>query len=395
MRPLTNPIRRYAWGSRTALASLQRRPAPTPEPEAELWMGAHPTAPSLLSDEDGSVPLTEAIDADPSAALGEAVADQFGGRLPYLFKILAAAQPLSLQAHPDSEQARVGFAAEEAAGLARTASVRNYADPYHKPELLVAIEEFHALCGFRGPDATAALLGSFGVPALKPVIAALEAGPVSTRLRSAVETLMRWPVDDRMGLVAAVAEAGRSFSSRGESYALAADLGQRYPGDVGVVVALLLNQVRLRPDEAVFMPAGNLHAYLAGVGVEVMAASDNVIRGGLTPKHVDVSELLRVLRYEVMSDPVLRAMPVSPGVVTWAAPVREFSLVKAVADAAAGPVSVPGAGPRILVCVQGAARLSVGTQVRRVTSGESVFVAATEPSVEVSGDAVIFQVAPG
>ena len=289
MRPLTNPIRRYAWGSRTAIASLQRRPAPTPEPEAELWMGAHPTAPSLLSDEDGSVPLTEAIDGDPSAALGEAVVDQFGGRLPYLLKILAAAQPLSLQAHPDSEQARVGFAAEEAAGLARDAPVRNYADRYHKPELLVAIEEFDALCGFRDPDATAALLGSVGVPALKPVIAALEAGPVAMRLRSAVEILMRWPSGDRAGLVAAVAEAGRSLSSRGESYALAANLGRRYPGDVGVVVALLLNQVRLRPDEAVFMPAGNLHSYLAGVGVEVMAASDNVIRGGLTTKHVDVA----------------------------------------------------------------------------------------------------------
>jgi len=144
VRPLTNPIRRYAWGSRTALASLQRRPAPTPEPEAELWMGAHPTAPSLLSDEDGSIPLTEAIDGDPSAALGEAVVAEFGSRLPYLLKILAAAQPLSLQAHPDSEQARAGFAAEEAAGLARDAPVRNYADPYHKPELLVAIEEFDA-----------------------------------------------------------------------------------------------------------------------------------------------------------------------------------------------------------------------------------------------------------
>jgi len=398
--PLTNPIRAYAWGSRTAIATLQRRPVPSAQPEAELWMGAHPAAPSLLAGEAGPMPLTEVIARDPEAALGRPVVERFGPRLPYLMKVLAAARPLSLQAHPDAEQARAGYAAE--AGLAPDDPVRNYRDPFHKPELLVAVEPFEALCGFRAPRESAERLAALGVPDLAPVVDALGSGSPAQGLRRAVELLMAWPAGRRADLVASVAGAGREptdAAGRGpaDSARLAARLGDLFPQDIGVVVALLLNHVRLRPGQAVFMPAGTPHAYLCGFGVEAMAASDNVLRGGFTEKHVDVAELLRVLRYEVLADPVVRPTPLAPGVTGWSVPVEEFALARVVVPAGSVPVAVPGAGPRILVCLHGRARLRTSGPVHDLAGGESVFVPGREPPVEVGGEAgtVVFQTSIG
>lgn len=381
MKNLINPVRDYAWGSRTALASLRGEAVPSLTPEAEMWMGAHPSAPSVVSEQDGQVPLSEVIAKDPVPVLGAAVIDRFGPRLPYLLKLLAAAEPLSLQAHPDLAQAAAGFAAEQRSGA------RNYNDDNHKPELLVAVDEFEGLCGFRDPLASATLLASLGVAELDPVIRALRTGPAADGLRQAVELLMTWPDQDRPNLVAAVVASG---------HPLAADLGRRYPGDVGVVVALLLNHIRLRPDEAAYMPAGNLHAYLSGFGVEIMAASDNVLRGGLTVKPVDVPELLRVLRYEVLEDPVVRPVAVGPGLSGWPVPVDDFQLVKAevpgTTDIGDATVELPGGGPRIVCCLRGPAVLRSGEQTTELTPGQSVFVAATEPAVRVSGaGAVVFQ----
>jgi mannose-6-phosphate isomerase len=395
--PLTNPIRTYAWGSHTVLAALQRRAVPSAEPEAELWIGAHPTAPSHLAHPGGPVALNEAIAADPEATLGRAVADRFGPRLPYLLKVLAATQPLSLQAHPDAERARAGFAAE--AGLAADDPRRNYRDPYHKPELLVAIEPFEALCGFRDPDASAALMASFGVPELTALVEALSAGSAPERLRRAVELLMAWPAARRADLIAAVTKAGGSAAPGSAVHGLAARLGGLYPDDVGVLVALLLNHLRLRPGEGVFMPPGTLHAYLSGVGVEVMAASDNVLRGGLTPKHVDVAELLRSLRYEVTPDPVVRSSEMGPGVTGWTVPAEEFALTRVEVPPGADPVVVDGRGPRVVAGLSGVARLRCAGQEQRVGGGDAVFVPAGEPAVEVAADggdgAVVFQTAVG
>jgi mannose-6-phosphate isomerase len=380
--PLKNPIRPYAWGSRTVLAALQSRPVPSPEPEAEMWLGAHPTAPSLVPGPDGPVPLSDAIAADPQATLGDGVQSRFGNRLPYLMKVLAAESPLSLQAHPDSGQAWQGFTREETAG----ATVRNYVDPFHKPELLVALGEFDALCGFRDPDESARELAGLRVAALAPVVAALRTGEVEQRLRTAVEMLLGWPKSDRAALATAVASTG---------HPLAARLAEHYPADLGMVVALLLNHVRLSPGEAVFMPAGNLHAYLSGAGVEIMAASDNVLRGGLTPKHVDPAELIRVLRYEVLGEPVHKPVVLSAGLLGWQSPdVAEFALIQATVPGGVG-VTLPGSGPRIVLCVRGNAEVCTDAdRVCRLSSGDSVFVAASEPPVEVSGDAVLFQAGP-
>ncbi|MCW3814694.1 mannose-6-phosphate isomerase, class I [Micromonospora sp. DR5-3] len=352
MELLQGRIRDYAWGSRTAIAELQGRPVPSDGPEAELWLGAHPGAPATVDRDGTAVSLTELLLAEPAHWLGERVVGRFGTRLPFLLKVLAADAPLSLQAHPDAEQARVGHAAD-------TERV-NYVDPYHKPELLVALSEFEALCGFREPAESAAALAAFGVPALEPVVAALRTGPAG--LREAVRLLLSWPAAERAGLVAAVLTA----EVAGPDAVLARSLAVDYPADPGVLVALLLHHVRLAPGEAIWMPAGNLHAYLRGTGVEIMAASDNVLRGGLTPKRVDVDELLRVLRFEVLDEPVVAPVPVAPGVVTWPVPVDDFALHRV--EVAGGPgVRLALPGPRVVLCRAG--KLAVDDGVGAVVLG--------------------------
>ncbi|WP_229399636.1 mannose-6-phosphate isomerase, class I [Micromonospora okii] len=347
MEPLHGPIRDYPWGSRSAIAGLQGRPVPSAGPEAELWLGAHPGAPATVHRDGAAVSLLDLLAAEPGRWLGERAVERFGPRLPFLLKVLAADAPLSLQAHPDAEQARSGYAAD----AARPAGERNYVDPHHKPELLVALSPFEALCGFRDPAASAAALAGFGVPALDPVVTALRGGAAG--LRDAVRLLLSWPPADRATLVADVLAA----EAAGPDAELVRGLAAHYPADPGVLVALLLHHVRLAPDEAIWMPAGNLHSYLGGTGVEIMAASDNVLRGGLTPKRVDVDELLRVLRFEVLGDPVVTPEQVSDEVVRWPVPVDDFALHRVRTGAATPPVRLAVSGPRVVLCRSG--RLSV------------------------------------
>ena len=388
VRRLRGAVRPYAWGSRTVLAQLQGRPSPSDELEAELWLGAHPGDPATLQEPGEPVSLAELIAHDPKGQLGAEVVDEFGVRLPYLMKVLAADAPLSLQAHPDAEYARAAFAAQEA----DPAAPRNYTDGFHKPEMLVALTPFDALCGFRAPDVSAAVLEELQVPALVPVVAELRTGV--TGLRAAVRTLLTWPEGDRPGLVQAVVAAASAKPADhpyATSFVLAEDLAAHYPGDPGVLVALLLNQVRLAPGEAIWMPAGNLHAYLNGAGVEIMAASDNVLRGGLTPKRVDVDELLRVLRFEVLDEVVLPAADVAPGVVTWPVPAREFVLHRVQVDSDRPSVTLPVQGPRVVLCVRGAVAVvdAHGGEVT-VPTGAAAFAAADDGTVTVTGTGEVF-----
>ncbi len=385
--PLTGVIRPYAWGSRTVLADLQGRPSPSAGPEAELWLGAHPGDPSTVAGPDGPVSLAALIAADPKAQLGEQVEGRFGPRLPYLLKVLAAETPLSLQAHPDLAYAREAFARQEA----DLGEPKNYTDANHKPEMLVAITPFEALCGFRSPAVAAAAIEAFGLPALAPVLVALRAGD----LRTAVHTLLSWPEPERAGLIdAVVAAAGQSTADHphAASFALAADLAGHYPGDPGVLVALLLNHVRLQPGEALWMPAGNLHAYLRGAGVELMAASDNVLRGGLTPKRVDVDELLKVLRFEVLDDPILRGSTLAPGVSTWSVPVPDFALWRVDLAGTGAPVEVPAVGPRIILALSG--EIFVGESVDGtpvdLVAGAAAFAPAEAGRVKLAGTGQVF-----
>ncbi|GAB3139291.1 mannose-6-phosphate isomerase, class I [Micromonospora sonneratiae] len=396
MEPMSSRIRDYAWGSRSVLAELQGRPVPSDGPEAELWLGAHPGSPSSVEHNGQPVSLIDLLAAEPRRWLGDEVVARFGARLPFLLKVLAAERPLSLQVHPNSEQARAGYAAEQARAAStepaeqaeqadpagRVLPPRNYVDPYHKPEMLVALSPFEALCGFRDPKVSADVFEAFRVPTLDPVVAALRTGPEG--LREAVQLLLTWPEADRAALVDAVvtADVASDFAPQA---ALARQLAGQYPADPGVLVALLLNHVSLAPGEAIWMPAGNLHAYLRGAGVELMATSDNVLRGGLTPKHVDVPELLRVLCFEVLDDPVVASVPVTPGVVTWPIEIDDFALHSVRLDEVTSQVRLTPTGPRVVLCVAGRIEVGDAAGTIAISQGQAAFGAADGGPLTLSG----------
>ncbi|MFH8620261.1 mannose-6-phosphate isomerase, class I [Streptomyces sp. NPDC017979] len=372
MDRLTNPIRPYAWGSTTAIPALLGT-APTGEPQAELWLGAHPGAPSHLD----RGPLDAVIAADPVRELGSRVVGAYGPHLPFLLKLLAAGAPLSLQVHPDLAQAREGYAAEERAGIPVDAPHRNYKDANHKPELICALTPFDGLCGFRAPAASADLIAGLGVDSLKPYVDVLHAHPEDAALREVLTAVL---TAERTAVAETVAEAAAAATRLGGPYAPYAQLAHHYPGDPGVIAAMLLNHVRLQPGEALYLGAGVPHAYLDGLGVEIMANSDNVLRCGLTPKHVDVPELLRVVRFEATDPAVLRPEASPSGEEVYDTPAPEFRLSRHVLAADATPCDVTAPGPQILLCTAG--RVTAGELT--LAQGESVFVPAGDMA-EISG----------
>ena len=386
---LTNTVRHYPWGSRTVIPELLGEADPGGQPCAELWLGAHPGGPSVLDD---GTPLDKAIAARPDVLLGAPVRERFGDRLPFLMKVLAADRPLSLQAHPTSAQAVVGFAAEEAAGVPRDAPTRTFRDPFHKPELLLALTPFEALCGFRPVGESLHCLAKLQVPELRPTIAAL----ARAGLRAAIPQLIALSAEHRSALVDAVAEAARGFVAAHDpefinTYRWAAALAETYPADPGVVISLMCNHLKLAPGEAVFLPAGNLHAYLSGAGVEVMASSDNVIRGGLTVKHVDLAALLEVLDFTDGRVPILHPV-LGPGGMRYPVPVADFDLTRIQLDRGSG--SLTTAGPQVLLCTEGAAVLGSADGELRLEKGRSAFVPAGAP-LTARGPAVLYRTTTG
>ena len=395
MDRLENTVRPYAWGSTTALPELLGTP-PTGEPQAELWMGAHPGAPSRVERAGSTVSLLDAVAADPEGELGQRTVQAFGPRLPFLLKLLAAASPLSLQVHPDLAQAAEGYADEEARGVPLDAPHRNYKDSNHKPELICALTPFDGLCGFRTPEDTAALLDGLDVDGLKPYVDILHAHPEDEALRevlSAVLTADKGEMAETVAETAAAAErlAGEAHP-RAQEYAVYAGIARHYPGDPGVIAAMLLNHVHLRPGEALYLGAGVPHAYLDGLGVEIMANSDNVLRCGLTPKHVDVPELLRIVRFEPSEPAVLRPEADPGGEELYETPADEFRLSRYVLAPGAGASRLDAGLPQVLLCTAGRVVLrdtDNGTELA-LDRGRSAFVPAEE-RVEVSGDGTLFR----
>lgn len=394
MELLRNAIRPYAWGSRTAIAELLGNPVPAPHPQAELWLGAHPADPSVLLHADGTrTSLLEAIHADPDYHLGRCCRRRWGSRLPFLLKVLAAEEPLSLQAHPSAAQAAEGFAREEARGIPRDAPQRNYPDPTHKPELICALTELHALAGFRDPARTVALFDALGTPVLAPYRAMLAAQPNAAGLRTLFTTWITLPQPAVRALLPPTLDACVALLRRGPTECGGADfrpecrvvleLAEAYPGDVGVLAALLLNYVVLATGQAMYLPAGNLHTYLRGTAVEISANSDNVLRGGLTVKHIDLPELLRVLDFGYGELRVGRGERVGPHEIAYRTPAEEFQLSRLEwTGQAPRPVRLRSPGPQILLCTQGAVELQspAGERVR-VCRGGSVWLPAAEPEV--------------
>ncbi len=401
MYELQNVLRPYAWGSATAIAELLGRPA-SGKPEAELWIGAHPDSPSLALQPaaDGSggvahVRLDELIAADPDHHLGSQSVAAFGPRLPFLLKLLAAAGPLSLQVHPTLDQAREGFSREEAAGVDRAAAGRNYKDDNHKPEMILALTPFEALCGFRpAADSRAVFrhlaglfdLAGLDVPPLLPLLLDdLAAADEPAALRAAFERLLTGGDDvaEATSAVAAVLRSGAPTTPHTTELATLAALHEQYPRDPGVLVSLLLNRVSLAPGEAVYLPAGNIHAYLHGLGVEVMASSDNVLRGGLTPKFVDVPELLKTVAFEAAGVPELSAETTMLGQAVFRPPFREFQLQRVELEPGAGPVPLAQSGAAVIIVVAGSVVLDSPKGDLQLDRGGSAFLPAAEAPVNV------------
>ncbi|GAB20851.1 mannose-6-phosphate isomerase [Gordonia effusa NBRC 100432] len=395
MRLLEGVVRPYAWGSRTSIAAIRGLPTPSPHPEAELWFGAHPAGPSTCVDTDGEpATLLAEIDAHPTQSLGVAAVAEFGPRLPFLLKVLAADEPLSLQAHPSAEQAAEGFARENALGLAPDAPERNYRDGWHKPEVIVAITEFDALAGFRDPAQTVDLLRELQVAELDPYLGMLAGQPDCNGLRALFTTWITLPEAVIATLVPAVLDAAVSLLAQGDSefrseLQTLLELGESYPRDPGVLAALLLNRIHLEPGEALYLSAGNLHAYLQGTGVEIMANSDNVLRGGLTPKHIDVPELLRVLDFSPVAPqdlaPQIRTINAERIYLTEA---REFRLSRVELDGTglrhASSISFDMPGPQILAVLRGTIEVrSVTGGTTTVHAGQAIWIADDDPDVTV------------
>jgi mannose-6-phosphate isomerase len=390
---LRGALRTYAWGSRTAIAEFTGKPSPTAHPEAELWFGAHPADPAFLETDHGEDSLLDAVRSDPEGQLGAAVRNRFGDTLPFLMKVLAADEPLSLQAHPSAEQAAEGFAREDRLGIPVSSPVRNYRDRSHKPELLVALYTFEVLAGFRPAASSVELMRALGVSDLDQFVNLLAGQQDADGLRALFTTWITAPQPDLDVLVPAVIDGAITYVRSGnKQFAAEArtvlELGERYPGDAGVLASLLLNRLTLRPGEGIYLPAGNLHTYLQGVGIEVMANSDNVLRGGLTPKHVDVPELLRVLDFAPAREVTLRPKTSEDGMETvYETPAPEFSVsvLGIDGDLLGHEVDAPSRhdGPQILLCTEGSAVLHAKSSVVTLERGAAAWVSADDGPIRL------------
>jgi mannose-6-phosphate isomerase len=411
---MDNPIRNYDWGSATTLARLQGRP-PSGHPEAELWMGAHPSSPSrlllwspgdgALDDAHGGTRLDELIGQRPRDILGAAVQARFEARLPFMMKLLAIAQPLSVQVHPTADRARKAFEGE-----ADVPGEHVYADPYPKPELLYALEPIDAMCGFRSAAQARRLLRLIGGPRMAGIAAALDgAASEEQRIEAAFERLVTWPADDRPGLVTEAGEAARLLLAtagpqHGEGAIAAEDrraltwasrLAVQHPKDPLVAAPFLLDLVQLQPGETLFVPAGAPHCYLSGLGVEILGNSDNVLRAGLTHKPIAVEELLNIVHGGTRPQRDIPETWVSPYEVLWAPGVPEFRLSRVWLHGHTPVATYPLTGPQILLCTAGGVRVECGGHQVELSPGQSAFVGASGGPVTLAGAGEVFRAFPG
>lgn len=405
---LVGRVQLYSWGGLDYLRELTGADVPEGQPAAEWWLGAHPVAPALAFVEEASCPLDALIAARPRLLLGEAVVRRFGSRLPFLFKVLDVRQMLSIQAHPSREQAARGFAREQATGPGLHAPARTYRDDSHKPEAQVALTSFWMLHGFRPAREIAATLAA--VPELAPLGAAAPGGappPGSPEepswVRALYQHIMEVPqpdvdrlLDPLVRRLVPLYEEGRLARRDPHFWAARAAIQFPLPGgshDRGILSIYLMNLVCLAPGEGTFIGPGVLHAYLEGRAAEVMASSDNVLRGGLTAKHVDVGELLRILSFAPAVPARLARASIAPGWDRYAAPVEEFALDRLDVGPSHRIEEAPCEGPQILAVIEGEAALDTPASALSLRRGASVYVPpGLAWRLESAARAVIFRV---
>ena len=407
---MDNPIMNYAWGSHTAIADLLDQPSPSKKAQAELWMGAHAKAPSVVEIAGQRLALDQLIVQDPEYYLGAALSQKYSGSLPFLLKVLAAAAPLSIQAHPSLEQARQGFAQEEAQGPERDAATRNFRDSNHKPELLCALSPFWAMAGLRPLRESRRLAQELELPQLLAYMDQSASSAIEAKAKAAGsqqilsaearlwDLLLRLSQAQQQALLDELASALAGDQDvdieRDPLRYWLADLRRRYPRDVGVLAPLLLQLIFLQPGEAIALRAGVLHAYLRGTGIEIMANSDNVLRGGLTPKHIDVNMLLQVLDQGCEKTKILHAKSSlrdqpTDGVQTYDAGFSEFALQMISVQKQSFQLEP---GVQILFCNQGKIEIKEDDEpALLLAKGQSVFASAAFGAATISGSGQLFR----
>ncbi len=385
---LKNCIQKYAWGSHRAIQHLMGE-SPSDAPWAELWMGAHPKAPSKVNVNDTWISLDALIGQYPIEILGDPIAKKFNNALPYLFKVLAAEQPLSIQAHPNKTQAINGFARENKMNIPLNAPHRNYKDDQHKPEIICALTPFTALKGFRKIASTIEMLKTICPINLKNEITALE----NKGLKPFFKSLMELPGKNKLQVIAESVSNAKKLEDQNDSFKWLLKLHRIYPQDIGILSPVILNLICLEPGQALFLPAGELHAYLDGLGIELMANSDNVLRGGLTPKHMDVAELLDVLNFDETDIEILLPENISIGEGQYPVLAEEFSLSMVSVNSGASYDSPQNRSVEILLCVNGKADITYGENnpAIRMQKGISVLIPAVIDQYQITGDAQLFK----
>ena len=388
---LKNTVQTYDWGSTSMIPNLLGNDNPADTPMAELWMGAHPKAPSTVLTEAGEIRLDELIRQNPESVLGKATVDRFGPCLPFLFKVLAAGKPLSIQSHPNKEQARVGFERENTLGLQLDAPNRNYRDDNHKPEIICALTPFWAMCGFRDVAEIVDGLTELQVPELSPATKALLKKPGTEGLRELFGFLLNLDDARKASVTASVVEACANL--KGDAHSWVVRLHHQFPDDVGILCPLLLNLYHLSPGEALYLDAGELHAYLDGLGIELMANSDNVLRGGLTAKHMDVPELLSTLTFAAGPKTILSGEKISEAETLYKTPAAEFVLSSIRILPESPYVSGRPRSAEIYISVEGECEfVAAGADHPcALGKGESVLVPGACQAYTIQGDAFLYK----
>ncbi len=392
---LKNPIQEYAWGSKTEIQSLLGEPNSIGKPMAELWMGAHPKAPSQIQIDAKWHSLNEVIRKDPESILGKKIARKFSNQLPFLFKILAAGKPLSVQVHPNIEQAQKGFARENDLGIPPDAPNRNYKDTNHKPEILCALTPFQGLKGFRKIDEILQLIDQLSLTVLSEELDLLKKGPDSNGLKRFFSALMNMDKVRQTEVAEKAIRSAENLANEDKAFQWIIKLNKEYPGDIGILSPIILNLVQLEPGEAIYLPAGELHAYLDGLGIELMANSDNVLRGGLTPKHIDVPELLDVVNFKSGPIQKVAALTQDSCQTFYEAPAEEFQLSIISVDEGNAFKSSADRSVEILICLEGEANIddSGSGKIISVARGQSLIIPAEISLYRIEGKAIFYRAA--
>lgn len=385
---LDNVIQNYAWGSIDSIQTLFGIANPNNQPQAEIWMGAHPNGCSKLS-ESGEL-LSHLIDDNKTEVLGEYTAARFG-ELPFLFKVLSAETPLSIQVHPNKQNSELGFERENAQGIALNASNRNYKDPNHKPELVYALTFYKAMNGFRPIADIIALFEEVQIPSLASALSTLKAYADSNALKAFFTTIMSLEGEHKKRaleeLYAAFEKPAKTAMGR-EAMQYSMDFKKHYPGDIGLFAPFMLNTVELAPGEAMFLFAETPHAYVQGTGLEIMANSDNVLRAGLTPKHIDVQELIDNTIFEPINPEDIRLQPVlKEGKKSYPIPVDDFGfdILSAAQESKAQYLR----SAEILFCVDGEVTVTAGGKSIILSAGESVFISCHSGQYHYKGNGTV------